>query len=69
MENIMKIVASGLANSKTTVAGTALGAGMYVQSAGLVLPHDQASWIAFAVAALIQILGLLAKDATTGSQP
>ena len=59
----------GLANSQTTVAGSGLAAAYYLASNGLAIPQNHQQWMTFLVSALLAILGLLAKDATTGSQP
>lgn len=58
-----------LGNWHTTLAGTGLAGAMYAQNVGFNFPNNGGEWLSFAISLLIQALALLAKDASTGSQP
>ena len=67
--NIGDAFRSGLANGRTTALGVGLGGMNYMGSVGFALPHNQETWISFGISLLMALLGILAKDAATGSQP
>jgi hypothetical protein len=50
-----------LGDKTTTIAGLALASAGYVSTVGVQLPQNQGEWVAFALNALVAILGLLAK--------
>lgn len=58
-----------LANCWTTGIGFLLAVLTYAQGVGPNLPRTRAEWISFVIAALLAGLGVVAKDATTGSRP
>jgi hypothetical protein len=58
----------GMSNYQTTLAGAGLGTAYYVNNVGLQFPSNQGEWVSFAVSLLLYVLGLLAKDAVTGSR-
>jgi hypothetical protein len=66
---ILEVLQSGLANYRTTLLGVAAGSTNYIGTVGGQLPQTPHDWLVLLVSALIAILGLLTKDATTGSQP
>lgn len=50
-----------LGDKATSITGLALASAGYVSTVGVQLPQNQSEWIAFAINALVAILGLLAK--------
>lgn len=62
-------VRAGLANWKTTAVGAGGSAVIYSEGVGLQLPQTKPEWMSFALAIVVFLLGLLSKDATTGSRP
>lgn len=62
-------IISGLRNTATTTAGLGGGSLVYLAGNGMSLPHDSQGWFSLIIALVLAILGVLAKDATTGSQP
>jgi hypothetical protein len=58
-----------VANYRTTAAGLALGALLWWQGTGFTIPATRQEWTATLGAAAIAVLGVLAKDGATGSQP
>lgn len=58
-----------LANWWTTLVGFIGGAALYLVQAGITFPETKQDWYAFVLALVVGGLGLLAKDATTGSAP
>lgn len=65
----MDALKSGLSNSTTTIIGIIVGILTYLEGVGPNLPQDAAGWLHFAVALGLAALGVVAKDATRGSQP
>lgn len=66
---LLLAVNAGLKNSKTTAIGGAAGAAYYLDATGLSVPQSKQDWLNLFVSVLIFLFGLMAKDATTGSQP
>ena len=58
-----------LANRWTTIIGVALAALYYLQGVGTKLPATGGEWLQFAVGLGIVALGVVSKDALTGSRP
>jgi len=58
-----------LANSWTTIIGVLLGMVTYISQSGATLPTTKADWLHLLIGALMAGLGIVAKDATTGSRP
>lgn len=58
-----------VANSWTTVIGVCLGVVSYVAQSGATMPTSRKDWLNLLVGALLAGLGVVAKDATTGSKP
>lgn len=58
-----------LGNTWTTVLGFVAGVVTYLQAAGPTLPKTKQDWAALLLGALLAGLGLVAKDAQTGSAP
>jgi hypothetical protein len=58
-----------LANYRTSAAGLLLGGLVWWQSTGFRIPQTKQEWTATLGGAAIAVLGVLAKDAATGSQP
>ncbi len=56
-------------NSHTTLAGLAGGLLIYLTGIGGKLPETRQEWGTFVLGLVIAILGVVAKDATTGSAP
>lgn len=56
-------------NWMTSVLGLLAGAYLYIAQQGLTLPTNKEELKTFGGSLLIALLGLAAKDATTGSQP
>lgn len=65
----MNALSVGLANHKTTLVGAGVGSLFYADNIGFRVPANETEWISFAISVLLAVLGLLAKDATTGSRP
>ena len=58
-----------LRNSWTTVFGVLAGILNYLGNQGASLPTTRQGWITLLISATLAGLGLVAKDATTGSKP
>lgn len=58
-----------IGNWWTTVLGFLAGVVTYLQAAGPKLPETKQDWAALILGALLAGLGLVAKDARTGSAP
>lgn len=56
-------------NGWTTLLGIFAGVVNYLQTVGPDLPTDRKGWTALLFSALIAGLGVVSKDATTGSRP
>ena len=63
------MLATMFGNSWTTLIGVLLGILTYLQGVGLDVPRTKGQWVQVAFAALMAGLGIVAKDATTGSKP
>lgn len=66
---VVRALQSGLSNGQTTAAGGLAGTAYYLSQSGFQLPTSKQDWLNFAVGLLLAVLGLLAKNATQGSQP
>ena len=58
-----------LGNAGTTIAGIIAAAATYTVSVGGKVPTTQQEWAMAAASIALAAMGILAKDATTGSQP
>jgi hypothetical protein len=58
-----------LTNWWTTIVGVAAGVAQYLAVAGATPPTTKAEWMSFVSGLLIAALGVVAKSATTGSEP
>jgi len=58
-----------LSNSWTTIAGIFGGIATYLTGAGAKFPQSKGDWAAFVWGLTLAVLGVFAKDATTGSAP
>ena len=58
-----------LGNAGTTMAGIVAAAAVYFQGVGGKIPTNSQEWMMAAASIAIGALGVLAKDATTGSAP
>lgn len=58
-----------LANKWTTITGILIGLAEYVGQNGITAPQTSQAWVQFWIGAGIAVLGVCAKDATTGSTP
>jgi len=56
-------------NYWSTVFGILAGVVNYLANVGTSLPTDGAGWATLLISALLAGLGLVAKDASTGSKP
>lgn len=66
---MLSSISAGLRNSHTTLAGILVAACTYIANVGGSLPTTADQWVQFLASLGIAILGVLAKDARTGSQP
>lgn len=65
----MESLIASLANVKTTLVGFIGGAALWIMGTGLKWPSTKDEWL-YAIAGIIVAgLGLVSKDATTGSRP
>lgn len=60
---------SELFNYRTTILGALLAVLTYVASVGTELPDTGGEWLQFFVSMTLAALGVVAKDAATGSKP
>lgn len=60
---------SELFNYRTTILGALLAVLTYVSSVGTELPDTGGEWLQFFVSMTLAALGVVAKDAATGSKP
>lgn len=58
-----------LANKWTTITGLVVGVGQYMGTVGAKAPTTNAEWVSFFWGLGIVVLGIVSKDATTGSRP
>lgn len=58
-----------LKNSWTSLIGILLGIAYYLQGNGAKMPETRAEWWSFGIGLMLAALGVVAKDATTGSKP
>ena len=69
LDNVLGSLGSGLKNSHTTVFGIIVAVCTYVAQVGSNLPQSSADWLSFLASIAIAALGVVAKDAKTGSLP
>lgn len=65
MGSFMKMVG----NWHTTLVGIAGGLAIYLGGVGMTMPHTSDDWWKFGVSLVVVVLGVVAKDAKTGSEP
>lgn len=58
-----------LRNAWTTIIGFLLGAATYLSTTGMKFPETKGEWGSLLVGVLMAGMGVVAKDATTGSKP
>lgn len=68
-DSVLSSVGSGLKNSHTTVIGVIVAICTYISQVGGNLPQTKGDWLSFLASLGMVALGVLAKDARTGSQP
>lgn len=58
-----------LGHPVTTVTGASIGAAQYLVGQGVAAPHDWLGWLQLVVMILTTVIGALARDPGTQTQP
>ena len=58
-----------LKNWWTTILGALAGASAYLNTSGAKFPETKAEWLNLGFGLFLAMMGVAAKDATTGSKP
>jgi hypothetical protein len=62
-------IRAGLSNKWTTALATLVAVLLYLQNVGTEFPTTKEGWFQFGVSLALVALGVITKDATTGSRP
>lgn len=68
LDQVLGSIGSGVRNSHTTIIGMVVAVCTYIAQVGPALPTTHGQWLQFLASIGIAALGVLAKDARTGSQ-
>lgn len=69
IDQLLASLSSGARNQHTTISGMTVAVCSYIAQVGPALPVTRAQWWQFIASLAIVALGVVAKDARTGSQP